>query len=99
MAPPTGTNANCAPRAVADTQTCASCTAAAAKVRAVTVGWPGRGSRQDQRGGAGERRPGRHLKPRKGGAWENIGQAEGRSLERAGPDKGKIEVRPAGGVA
>lgn len=37
MAPPTGTNANCALRAVADTQTCASCTAGVAKVSAVAV--------------------------------------------------------------
>lgn len=51
MAPPTGTNANCAPRAVADTQTCASCTVATAKVRAVAV--EGRGRRDGPRKQAG----------------------------------------------
>jgi hypothetical protein len=91
MAPPTGTNANCAPRAVADTQTCASCTAAAVKVRAVTVEGRGRGAGPRNQagpgGGAREGRTGRHLRPGKGEAWEKIGLAEGRSLERAGPGK------------
>lgn len=85
-APPTATSVSCAPRAAADTRTCASCTAATAKVR----------------GGAGEGRGHFAGRGQSGGGASRLAPractltAARRGLERAGLSGRVRETEPPG---